>query len=437
MVTDDRPLHPMTIPVVLEFRGELHREAFIAALRETLANHPLLRSHLDASPGLDPQWIELAEWLPPIDWDQAGVPLRFPSGEAIDLTRDTGLRLWVRTGSGRSTLTAQFHHASVDGAGTTQFFGELLGRYAARIGGLPVPSRPVALDPQSLRRRGTFTAPMAEKVSLARIVWATVAETAKFMIRRVAPMAVPSESETAAEPAGDFPAIDSHEFEIAETEALAALAKANGARVNDFLMRDLFQVVVQWNSRCGKLRPAQWLVVNMPKNMREAGDEAMPAANRMSYTFLTRRARETDDSMELLKFVRSETGLVRKYGLGLFFLGNIASVLAVPGMLKRLLGGERCFATTILSNFGNVSRQTGCDFPAEDGRLVIGNLRLERWHVAAPVRHLTRAAFAALTYAGRLTICLRSDPRLYSRAASRELLECYVARIKRTLKDRG
>ncbi len=67
---------------------------------QALANHPLLRSHLDTSPGLEPQWIELAEWLPPIDWDQAGVPLRFSSGEGIDLGRDTGLRLWVRTGSG-------------------------------------------------------------------------------------------------------------------------------------------------------------------------------------------------------------------------------------------------------------------------------------------------------------------------------------------------
>ena len=71
-------------------------------------------------------------------------------------------------------------------------------------------------------------------------------------------------------------------------------------------------------------------------------------------------------------------------------------------MLKRLLRAERCFATTVLSNFGNVTRQMGGDLPSEDGRLVIGNVRLERWHVAAPVRHLTRASFAAVTYAGRL-----------------------------------
>jgi hypothetical protein len=378
----------------------------------------------------------LAEWLPPIDWDRAGVPLRFPAGEAIDLGRDTGLRLWVRTGSGRSTLTAQFHHACVDGAGTTQFLGEFLARYAARTGGAPVPSRAVALDPHALCRRGQFTASTAEKVSLFRILWATVAETVKFLIRRITPLAAPSAGDRA-ESAGDYPAIESHEFDIEETQALAALANSHGARVNDVLMRDLFQVLTQWNSRCGKLRPSQWLAVNMPKNMREPGDEAMPAANRMSYAFITRRARETTDAAGLLEFVRNETELVRKYGLGLFFLGNIASVQAVPGMLKWLLSGERCFATTILSNFGNVTRQTGCGFPAENGRLIVGNVRLERWLVAAPVRHLTRSSFAALTYAGRLNICLRCDPRHFSRAASRELLERYVARIKQSLIDGG
>src|SRR4029077_1184100 len=136
--------------------------------RETLANHPLLRAHLDASPGLEPQWIELADWLPVIDWDQAGIPLRFPAGEAIDLGRETGLRLWVRVGSGRSTLTAQFHHACVDGAGTTQFLGELLAHYASLTGGAPVSNRTVAREPQLLRRRGQFTAPTAVRVSLLR-----------------------------------------------------------------------------------------------------------------------------------------------------------------------------------------------------------------------------------------------------------------------------
>ncbi len=136
----------------------------------------------------------------------------------------------------------------------------------------------------------------------------------------------------------------------------------------------------------------------------------MSAANRMSYVFLTRQARETADTAGLLESVRNETELVRRYGLGLLFLGNIASVLALPGLLKWLLSGERCFATTILSNFGNVTRQIGGDFPSKEGRLVMGNVRLERWHVAAPVRHLTRAAFSALTYAGRLNICLQCDP---------------------------
>jgi hypothetical protein len=173
----------------------------------------------------------------------------------------------------------------------------------------------------------------------------------------------------------------------------------------------------------------------MPKNMREPGDEQMPAANRMSYAFLTRQARDIADAAGLLDYVRNETDLVRRHKVGLLFLGNIAGILGVPGLLKWGLSGERCFATTILSNFGNVTRQIGCDYPSDEGRLVVGNVRLERWQAVPPGRHLTRAAFCALTYAGRLNICLACDRRLFSRDASRALLQCYVARIKRSLAE--
>ena len=239
-----------------------------------------------------------------------------------------------------------------------------------------------------------------EPVSLGRILWATVAEIVKFGIRRIAPLAAPPSTEPVAGRNGADPPILSHEFDLVETAALQALALAQSAKLNDILLRDLFQVVAQWNTQGGALRPSHWLLINMPKNMREPADDAMPVANRMSYAFLTRRSREVADPAGLLDYVRNETELVRKYGLGLFFLGNIAFVQSVPGLLNWLLSGERCFATTILSNFGNVTRQMGFDFPAEDGRLVIGNVRLERWQVAAPVRHLTRAIVCRIDLRG-------------------------------------
>lgn len=435
MLADDRPENPMTIPVILEFRGELQQPAFVAALRDTLAEHPLLRAHVDSSSGREPQWIEAPQWIPAIDWDVTGTPARYPIGTLIDLHRETGLRMSVRVGPDRSTLVAQFHHACVDGAGTTQFLGELLDRYSTLTGGSPPPNGFPVRDPATLRRRGQFAAPTTEPVSLGRIVWASLAELVKFAVRRIAPMAALPATQPVAGRTGDDSTVESHEFNLEDTEALQLLASAHGAKLNDFLLRDLFQVVAQWNAQSGELRPSHWLLINMPKNMREPADDAMPAANRMSYAFLTRRAREVEDPKGLLNYVRNETELVRKYGLGHFFLGNIALVQTVPGLLNWLLSGERCFATTILSNFGNVTRQMGFEFPDEEGRLVVGNARLESWRVAAPVRHLTRTSFAALTYAGRLTICLRCDPRYYSSGAARELLAYYVERIRKSIVD--
>ena len=78
-----------------------------------------------------------------------------------------------------------------------------------------------------------------------------------------------------------------------------------------------------------------------------------------------------------------------------------------------MASGNRCFATAVLSNLGDFRRHLGIAFPDDQGRVVLGNLRLEGCWIVPPLRPLTRAAILALTYANCLNINVHTDPHRF------------------------
>ena len=49
----------------------------------------------------------------------------------------------------------------------------------------------------------------------------------------------------------------------------------------------------------------------------------------------------------------------------------------IPGAIPLYMGTNRCFATVVLSNLGDMGRHFGAQFPCESGKIVAGNLILE------------------------------------------------------------
>ena len=86
----------------------------------------------------------------------------------------------------------------------------------------------------------------------------------------------------------------------------------------------------------------------------------------------------------------------------------------------------------MLSYLGRVLART--PLPRQDGRLVAGNVVLERVGGVPPVRPLTRAAIVVLEYAGEISISLRCDPHLFTPGDTRALLEIYVSQIRATIR---
>ncbi len=435
MLDDDRADYPMTYPMELRFSGEICRPALEAAIDETLGRHPLLCARIEYSKHCGLCFVQSPGLRPPLDWDLEGVPLRFPNGRAIDLTREAGIRLWVRAHDATATLVVQFHHACCDGVGAIRFIGDLLAAYAIRTAAAGPRPTSVPVEPEHLRTRGKFNVEYPEPVGPARVIWSTLCEAGKWIVRRPVPLAIPGPLERqATEDFGDAE-VASHRFDEHQTSLLRQIASRSTATVNDLLLRDLFLTIREWNERFQPGGSQSWVQINMPQNLRARSDDTMPAANKMSYAFLTRRARDLKDPKVLLEGIRLETKAIKEWSLGLYFIAGLSVVQMVPGLCRRLARGKRCFATTVLSNLGDFGRHLGTAFPKDQGRVVAGNIRLDGCWIVPPVRPMTRAAMLALTYANCLNLVVHTDRRYLPPSATGELLTRYVEKVERTIRQ--
>ncbi len=435
MLLDDRPDYPMTGLVGMDFLGEFDRPAFEAALDEALARHPLFWALIERS-RRGPRWVAAPEQAPPLDWAALEVPMDCPRGEAIDLAREVGFRLWVRQGDSRAKLVFLLHHSASDAIGSVQFLGDLLAGYAVRRGGLG-PEALAPVEPQRLHKRGLFEEPPPEPVSQWKATRFMVAEAVKWFARRPAPLAAPDADRGAAAEDYQFPGMHVHTFDEARTRALRDAAARDGATVNDLLLRDLFLAIRAWNRECGHGKERGYLRIVMPTNLREKLDRRMPSANKMSYAFLTRRPRECDEPAALLEGLRKETEAIKYWRMGQAFVAGMGAFMQIPGATRLVASRHWCMATAVLSNIGDPAWHFWTEFPRRDGLLAMGDVRLERIVASPPLRPKTRTCVVATRYAGRLTLTVRCARQLFRPADSRRFLALYVKRLDETLAAPG
>ena len=205
----------------------------------------------------------------------------------------------------------------------------------------------------------------------------------------------------------------SRSFDRQMLAQLRAEAAAAQATVNDLLMASLFQTMQVWNDhrrvdRDGVLR------ILMPMNMRTRAELSMPAANHTSYAFIDKRAHEISNSKQLVKSIRAETSENRQTRMPNRVMSKIGMLNAIPYLLPIVLSPRLCHATAVLSNIGDPTRRFRSRPARHNGRLVSGNLVLQKFFGITPMRPLTRVAMFVNTYAGQLTISVSLDPTCFS-----------------------
>ncbi|MBA4017499.1 MAG: hypothetical protein C0483_10035 [Pirellula sp.] len=428
MVLDDRPGFPMAFYGELRFTGELRRKEFEEALHASLRYHPLLRARVDADDEGTLRWLPVEDFRLLPDWGCFDTSIRADDETKLDVTKRPGVRIWVRSGSAASYLVWQFHHACCDGQGAMRFIEDVLTQYAAATSqdaALP-DVRPVELA--RLKTRGDYAGQIQLAARHPRSVRHQVFDALKFHCLAPRPLVERKNSEDSREDCS-FPGVFSRFFSLEESTAIRTAASDKSGTLNDAAIVAVLQAVNAWNAEQGRGGRGR-LRVLMPIDLRLRGDELLPAANRMTFGFITRRAAELRDPARLLEGVRDETQFVRRTGAGLDFL-HVLKMLERSAWLPWLLRKRRCMATAVLTNMGDPTRRFAHRFPRQNGRCVIGNVVLESITGSPPIRPLTRVGFGIGTYAGRIVINAKCDPALYSDSDVQRILQLFADALRR------
>ena len=417
---EDRPGYASNFPIKLESHGALDRAAFTRAFQLTHERHPFLAARIEYDQGNWPQWAVGApppiQWAPPAESDETSIS-RAMSG---------GLRMTIRQRGETTEWEFVFHHVAVDGLGAFQFIMDLFLAYDHLSQGLagPLPWRRIDRDRLRDRDGHRLFKKHVHLRDLARLVQVTL----PINIRRAAMVSEHRETPKGGAEVGTGEYLV-HHLSIAETAELSRIAGMHSVMLNDLLIRDYFLTLAAWNAHTSEARHPLRILV--PTNLRRREDYRMPAANVFSFSFLARRVRDCQDRHALLTSIHEEMSTIKRHKRGLYFEAALRIFCLWPALLRWSLSRPWPFATAIFSNLG-----TGLDnvpLPECEGRKVCGGMVFDGGSGAAPIRPDTRVSFAIHTYAGRLAVCVRCDPRMFSAAQRQELLARYIAQLAETI----
>jgi hypothetical protein len=434
MVLDDRPLFPMTCHFPLRFSGRLDPKAFEKALSLTLQRHPMLAANVKEIDG-DLNWVAAEDIMPPIDYGKINDPLQFPNSEQIDLYRETGLRIWVRTGEDRVLIQLQIHHACTDGAGAYQFVEDLLCAYhylAQQNAERPdaISWRAVDLSLIADRNRlGLTRWQMLRR--LPADVWGFVYGFGIFLLLRPAALASPGPPEPSEDELNCVPEFVTHSFAGEQVRDLIAAAKQSRGTLTDLVLRDVFLGMDDWNRRHGALQRTRPLRIMVPTDLRGPRDANLPACNLVGMYNLDRFMWMFRKAKRLMTSIRLESRILKFFNFGISFVRTIQVVTYSKWWTAKMLRTD--ITTTVVSNVGRLFTST--PLPRSDGKLVCGDMVLDEVECAPPVRSSMNATFALVTYAGKCTLMMNYDRRNLTRQAAESLKNTIVSRLNANLTE--
>jgi NRPS condensation-like uncharacterized protein len=431
MFFDDCPDYPMTGVFRLRFSGKLNFDAMQAAVEQTVERHPLVRAivRVDAKLGYvwdvaDSSTIKLERWT-------ADANNEYPIASFIDLTKTVGTRVWLVENSEAHDLVAQIHHACTDALGMCLFVEDLLMLYAKNVGAIEnhVQLRP--LDNQRMPLRNNFGLTWKKTLRLIPLQILGLHVVGKFFLRNAVPLGTPAQEEVHANLQVVFPSPMSLDLDADTTSKVIAAAKSKNVTVNDLLARDLFLAINAWRSQHETPLKKGWVRFFVPINHRVPQDATLSAANIMSAVFLERHPGQLTDPESLLRSLQAQMQKVKRNQLGFLFIAAHALFSRIPRLRHHVIHQRQCISSCVFSNIGVVFKHSS--LPQRDGKLLIGDMTLDKIDFVAPLRPLTAAAFCVSTYARRLSINLHFDPRVISRQQAEELLQMLNCRIHESL----
>jgi hypothetical protein len=442
--------HPMISYVEMHFDSALDHQRLQEALAFAVHCHPLLASRIVERNG-QLYWEYDPSYRPTIHFENEQLPLQHGRPRPIDLMNEFGLLVWYRHDEAGGRVLIQSHHSCCDGIGLRRMVIDWFNYYArsaprsqalasteystnesaaAKItvdeasgeelsvqelsvdeNGLnETTANQLAqanwerLDPAVLKHRGQLAEAFSERPSRPLSTWQRIRNAHYFHFQPPQPLLTPVRRLSTAEDQNATEPLRHSILEREASEAIFECCRLRGVGTNELGLALLFRTCAQWNRLHGKAVGSSRLRLLMPYQLLSRVDLRMPAANRLSYTFLGRTHAQCDDLDSLLAGIHEEIESLRETHLPLDFINGLTVACQRPALMKWALKRSRHMCTAVLTYAGNVSRGMQRHFPQVDGTRVMGDARLKNAFVAPPVRAQTNVSLGLCVNWGQLCI---------------------------------
>ena len=439
MLNEDTGGYPITFFLQMRVHGVWDESIAALAMSDALHRNPLLACRVERS-WRGVSWVWSNEDVPVADLDADRWKSERPWQQEINLTTSTGLRVWGETDGESSELTFQFHHACCDAIGAAQFLEDFAVGYAHYhdnqgndSAGLP-DYREINHD--FLRTRNS---PKGRRVSnMAGSFLRRTIDITKHTLRylRMEKLSLVGRTDQKADaPPEDF-GLRIVRLSREETRGLRRVARQNQASLGELLMCEMLRTSADWyrTSKNHDPKTKGAMSIQLPVSLRGPNDDQLPACNVIGNVFIERTLAELDSSENLLQSVHNEMTFVHQSQAGWIFLQSLGILRRIPGvvaLMERSMS-SRCMSTVILSHMGNLLNSIGGRLPKRDGKIAIGNLLIEDVCGIAPFRPGTNVVFSTLILQRQLLIGMRCDRSVFSLDDEQQLLDSFLARLRRT-----
>ncbi|TWU31995.1 condensation domain-containing protein [Novipirellula artificiosorum] len=403
------------------------------ALQATLQHHPLLRATLRS--GWRERWSFSGDMLPALRWREGETGGLLPQAEEIDLRREAGLKVYVVQDRSTVDVTFQFHHACCDGAGIDRFTDDLMVHYAGlREFGKSYKFVPT-VDPNRLAVRGAYGLSFFRTLKRLPGQLVGLMGAAQFWGRQPIPLLAHQARDRCTKSTKAYPALTSFLLDPSQTLALRKAANHRNVTVHELLVCEFFCALWDWQKLYGQYSERHWTRMMIPINLRDASYRSLPALNYVSSIFLDRRGDQGGDRDQLLKGIRAEMEVIKRFQLRYTFLFVLNILNGMPWALKRSVQQDTCKTSVIFSSAGKTTRR--CPLPRRDGFLHVADLVLRDIDGLAPLRPYNCVTMFTLEYANRLKLNLHYDAEFVSEKQSDVLMDLFVAGLNQVADTAG
>ncbi len=453
---DERQQQPMTGFIELHFASPIDVERLQAALMVAVHRHPLLASRVVQQQG-DLWWDYDPQYQPEILAALTHPPLRQGWPIPIDLRRECGSRYWYGATEQGWRLMIQFHHACCDAVGLRRLVIDMLLSYAQltaqlssadntftaseRDGGgaeacnekVPPslseqkPSHWEKLSVELLAERADYARAYSTPPKRPLTTWQRIKNTHYFHFRLPASLRGTPQDSDRREAGDEQEPVRHARLNRQQSQQIFERTRELRIGVNDLAMALMFQTCSRWNHARGERSPKSRIRLLMPFDLRTRVDLRMPAANRLSFSFLGRSVGQCADWDALLASVQQEVLAIKESRLPLDFLDALKLAAKHERLMRWVINRSRRMATVVLTYTGDISRGTQRYFPVQDEMLVVGDTQLANIYGAPPIREHTNISVGLCVNWGQLCFSAAWNRAAMTSEECEQFLGQYVA----------